>query len=175
LTEFSGKKEKTFFMYSKLYLKSGFGIFEITGSESGIKSVKKVEANDFEDIKPPKPVRDGAIQLEEYFKGKRKEFDLKFDWSGSPEFHQRVWSELVKIPFGRTCSYLDIAEKLGDKKSVRAVGQANRNNPIAIIVPCHRVIAKNGDLHGYFYGLDMKQKLLEHENPLQFGRQTSLF
>ena len=70
---------------------------------------------------------------------------------------------------------MDIAEKLGDKNAVRAVGQANRNNPIAIIVPCHRVVAKNGDLQGYFYGLDMKQKLLEHENPMQFGRQISLF
>jgi methylated-DNA-[protein]-cysteine S-methyltransferase len=70
---------------------------------------------------------------------------------------------------------LSIAEKLGDPKAIRAVGQANKHNPIAIIVPCHRVIAKNGDLQGYFYGLDFKRRLLELENPMSFARQGSLF
>lgn len=162
-------------MYSKLYLKSDFGVFEIAGSERGVRSVRLAPYERFDDAKVPKPVRDCAIQMDEYFRKKREKFDLKFDWEGAPEFHQKVWKALLKIPYGRTCSYLDIAERLGDKNAVRAVGQANRNNKIVIAVPCHRVIAKSGDLHGYFYGLEMKQKLLEHENPLQFGRQISLF
>jgi methylated-DNA-[protein]-cysteine S-methyltransferase len=86
-----------------------------------------------------------------------------------------VWNLLQEIPYGHTTSYLALADKLGDKKAVRAVGQANRHNPIAIIVPCHRCIAKNGDLQGYFYGLDTKRQLLELENPLSFARQGSLF
>ncbi len=162
-------------MLSKLYLQSDFGIFEITGSHLGVRSVRMVEKQDFDDAKVAGCVKECAIQLEQYFRKKRETFKLKFDYSGKPEYHKKVWKELVKVPYGRTCSYLDIAEKLGDKNAVRAVGQANRNNPIAIIVPCHRVVAKNGDLQGYFYGVDMKQKLLEHENPLQFGRQISLF
>jgi methylated-DNA-[protein]-cysteine S-methyltransferase len=81
----------------------------------------------------------------------------------------------LKIPYGHTTTYQAIAENLGDKKAVRAVGQANRHNPIAIIVPCHRCIAKSGELQGYFYGLDMKRQLLELENPLSFARQGSLF
>ena len=162
-------------MYTKLYIKSDFGVFEIAGSEKGVKSIRMSPSEQFDDAKVAKPVRDCAIQLDEYFRKKRTKFDLKFDWEGTPKYHQKVWAELLKIPFGRTCSYLDIAEKLGDKNAVRAVGQANRNNQIPIIIPCHRVIAKTGDLHGYFYGLEMKQKLLEHENPLQFGRQISLF
>jgi methylated-DNA-[protein]-cysteine S-methyltransferase len=81
----------------------------------------------------------------------------------------------MKIPYGHTTSYSAIAKQLENPDSVRAVGQANRENPIAIIIPCHRVIAKSGDLQGYFYGLDMKRKLLELENPMSFGEQGSLF
>ena len=115
------------------------------------------------------------VQLDEYFKGQRKEFDLSFDWSEATPFYKAVWKELLKIPYGHTTSYLKIAERLGDAKAVRAVGQANRNNPIAIIVPCHRVIASNGELHGYFYGLDFKRKLLALENPMAFSAQGELF
>jgi methylated-DNA-[protein]-cysteine S-methyltransferase len=97
------------------------------------------------------------------------------DWDGAAYFNRADWGELVKIPNGRTTSYSAIAEKIGNPTAVRAVGLANRNNPIAIIVPCHRVIAKSGDLHGYFYGLDMKRRLLELENPMSFARQGSLF
>ena len=162
-------------MLSKIYLKSDFGIFEISGSYKGVRSIKLVDKMGFDDAKVAGCIKECAIQMEAYFKNQLESFELKLDWSDKPEFHKKVWNVLLEIPFGRTCSYLDIAEKLGDKNAVRAVGQANRNNPIAIVVPCHRVIAKNGNLQGYFYGLDMKQKLLEHENPLQFGRQISLF
>ena len=155
---------------------SPFGLFEITGSELGVRSVKLSE-NPVESTKGPlpQPLESCVTQLEEYFARKRKNFELLLDWSGAPDFHQQVWAELIKIPYGHTFSYSGIAERLGDPNKMRAVGQANRNNPIAIIVPCHRVIAKNGDLQGYFYGLNMKRKLLELENPMSFASQGSLF
>jgi methylated-DNA-[protein]-cysteine S-methyltransferase len=157
------------------FVDTNFGIFKMTGSELGIREVVLTNHKEKSDSKLPKVVQEGKRQLEEYFEGKRTQFDVKLDWSGAPDFHIKVWKELLQIPFGRTTSYLAIAEKLGDKKAVRAVGQANKHNPIAIIVPCHRVVAKNGDLHGYFYGVDMKRQLLEWENPIQFGAQGSLF
>jgi methylated-DNA-[protein]-cysteine S-methyltransferase len=82
---------------------------------------------------------------------------------------------LLKVPYGHTTSYSAIANAIGQPAAVRAVGMANRNNPIAIIVPCHRVIAKTGHLQGYFYGLDVKRQLLELENPMSFARQETLF
>lgn len=154
---------------------SPFGCFRIEGSERGIRSVQLVSDKPCPVGPIPRALRDCIVQLDEYFRGRRRVFDLKLDWSGSTDFNKSVWRELRQIPYGRTTSYLRIAEKLGDPKAIRAVGQANRRNPIAIIVPCHRVIAKNGDLQGYFYGLDMKRKLLELENPLSFARQGSLF
>lgn len=162
-------------MLEKTHFLSPFGCFEIQGSELGISSVKLV------DLKPcpagpiPPVLRDCVIQLNEYFRGERQTFDLTLDFGAASDFYKSVWNELLQIPYGHTTSYSRIAEKLGDPKSVRAVGQANRNNPIAIIVPCHRCIAKSGDLQGYFYGLDFKRQLLELENPLSFARQGSLF
>lgn len=79
------------------------------------------------------------------------------------DFQKRVWNELLKIPYGKTISYMQLAINLGDKKSIRAAGTANGKNPVAIIVPCHRVIGSNGDLVGYGGGLDKKKWLLEHE------------
>lgn len=162
-------------MLEKAYLSSSFGCFEITGSELGIASVKRIDQEVRQELPIPTCLQDCVQQLDAYFKGTQKEFDLKLDWSGAPEFHKAVWAELIKIPYGRTTSYSAIAEKLGDVKAMRAVGMANRNNPIPIIVPCHRVIAKNGELQGYYYGLEMKRKLLELENPMSFAEQGSLF
>lgn len=163
-------------MIQTTYCPSIFGCFEIKGSDKGLQSVKLVDKKpciQFKEV--PDLLNDCVQQLSEYFNGQRKRFDLKLDWSGQPEFSQMVWKELLTIPFGRTTSYSAIAEKLKNPMAVRAVGMANRNNPIAIIVPCHRVIAKNGDLQGYFYGLDMKLELLALENPMSYGRQGSLF
>ena len=120
-------------------------------------------------------LRDCVQQLDEYFSGERRNFDLKLDFGGAPDYYKAVWQELLKIPYGHTTSYQAIADKLGDPNAVRAVGQANRHNPIAVIVPCHRCIAKSGDLQGYFYGLAVKRQLLELENPMSFARQGSLF
>ena len=101
-------------------------------------------------------------QLEEYFSGTRKSFDIKLAPAGTA-FQQSVWQALQKIPYGRTASYKDIAEKIHNSKAFRAVGMANNKNPIAIIIPCHRVIGSNGRLVGYAGGLDLKQQLLELE------------
>ena len=154
---------------------SPFGCFEIKGSDLGISSVKMVNTTPCPAGPIPPVLKSAVVQLNEYFQGNRTSFDLKINYGQSPSFYQSVWKELQKIPYGRTTSYLAIAEKLGDSKAVRAVGQANKNNPIAIIVPCHRCIAKSGELQGYFYGLDMKRQLLELENPMSFARQGSLF
>lgn len=112
------------------------------------------------------PVTDACIrELNEYFFNGRTGFDVKLKFHGSG-FQQDVWNQLLKIPFGKTTHYLDIAVKVGDPKSVRAVGLANGQNPIAIIVPCHRVIGKDGSLVGYGGGLDKKIWLLKHEGAL---------
>ena len=104
-------------------------------------------------------------QLSEYFARTRTTFDLPLQPSGTP-FELRVWEELRAIPFGATLSYSEIARRLGDVRSTRAVGAANGKNPIPIIVPCHRVVGANGELTGFGGGLDRKRWLLEHEGAL---------
>ena len=101
-------------------------------------------------------------QLDEYFKDERQSFDLELDPDGS-DFEKQVWTELQEIPFGTTTTYGDIARKLGDSGASRAVGLANASNPIAIVIPCHRVIGADGDLTGYAGGLHRKRWLLAHE------------
>ncbi len=105
--------------------------------------------------------RAGA-QLQEYFAGKRKSFDLPLAPEGTP-FQQKVWKALLEIPYGETRSYGDIARNIGQEKASRAVGMANNKNPIAIIIPCHRVVGSNGKLVGYAGGLDIKEQLLNLE------------
>lgn len=101
-------------------------------------------------------------QIMEYFQGKRKSFDFKYELRGT-EFQKKVWNALLEIPYGETRSYQEIAEMIGNKKASRAVGMANNRNPITIVVPCHRVIGKNGKLVGYFGGVEMKESLINIE------------
>ncbi|MDC7220684.1 MAG: methylated-DNA--[protein]-cysteine S-methyltransferase [Spirochaetales bacterium] len=101
-------------------------------------------------------------QLDQYFKGERKEFTLPLIYRGTP-FEERVWTELLQVPYGTTRSYGEQAVRLGDIKAVRAVAGANSRNRIAIIIPCHRIIGKKGKLTGYAGGLDRKARLLEWE------------
>lgn len=109
-------------------------------------------------------LKEAAQQLREYFRGERKEFQLPLQLNGTP-FQKAVWKALLQIPYGETKSYQDIAESIGNPKAVRAIGQANKANPISIIVPCHRVIGKNGQLTGYAGSrTDIKAKLLQIEN-----------
>ena len=102
-------------------------------------------------------------QLDEYFRGVRRNFDLPLCPHGT-EFQKKVWQALLKIPYGEVCSYIDIANEIGSAKAFRAVGGANNKNPIPIIIPCHRVIGKNGKLVGYAGGLEIKKFLLEIES-----------
>lgn len=101
-------------------------------------------------------------QLEEYFSGRLQNFDLPLKPKGT-DFQKQVWKALLTIPYGETKSYEDIAKQIGKEKAVRAVGGANHVNPISIVIPCHRVIGKNGNLTGYGGGLEVKEKLLELE------------
>lgn len=103
------------------------------------------------------------LEYEEYFAGTRQQFDVATDAQGTV-FQKQVWSMLTKIPFGETWSYQDLAIAIDNPKAVRAVGLANGKNPISIIVPCHRVIGKNGKLTGYAGGIENKQQLLVHES-----------
>ncbi|MBT3382427.1 MAG: methylated-DNA--[protein]-cysteine S-methyltransferase [Prolixibacteraceae bacterium] len=109
-------------------------------------------------------------QLNEYFSGKRKTFDLKINAAGT-EFQHKVWGYVKNIVFGKTASYLEIAKQTGSEKNTRAVGLANGKNPIPIIIPCHRIIGSNGKLTGYAGGLERKRWLLQHE--LKFTKPTN--
>lgn len=110
----------------------------------------------------PKKLANVRKQVNEYSTGKRQEFAFEREMDG-PDFHKEVWEALMDIPFGKTTSYGAIAKKLGQPNAARAVGAANGANPIALIVPCHRVIGSDGTLTGYGGGLPLKRKLLEHE------------
>lgn len=107
-------------------------------------------------------LRETARQLDEYFAGKRRQFDVALDFAGT-DFQKQVWQALLTIPFGHTRTYLDIARQIGNEKAVRAVGAANGRNPISIIAPCHRVIGSSGELTGFAGGLRAKQILLTLE------------
>ncbi len=108
-------------------------------------------------------IRETVKQLDEYFRGDRKIFNILLAPKGT-EFQIKVWEELKKIKYGETKSYKEIADKIGIEKGARAVGGANNKNPILILIPCHRVIASSGDLSGYAGGIKIKKKLLEMEN-----------
>ena len=115
-------------------------------------------------IRQKTPLLEQAMeQLKEYFAGERKEFDLPLSLHGT-KFQIEDWKALQTIPYGETRSYQQIAEQLGNPKASRAVGMANHRNPIAVIIPCHRVIGKNGSLTGYAEGVEIKQALLELEH-----------
>ena len=107
-------------------------------------------------------LKEAINELNEYLDGNRSSFDLPLEPKGT-EFQKKVWNALKEIPYGETRSYGEIAKIIGNEKAARAVGMANNKNPIAIIVPCHRVIGANGKLVGYAGGLDLKEKLLQLE------------
>ena len=146
----------------KSYYKSSIGILEIICENNKLISMKIVD-NILENAIETDFTKKIKLQLDEYFSGKRQNFDIKINPKGT-EFQKLVWKELKKISYGKTKSYSDIAKLIGNKNAQRAVGSACNRNPIMIIIPCHRVIPKNGNLGGYAYGDSIKQKLLEIEN-----------
>jgi len=143
--------------------------FDIIISKSGVREIlinKKSESDDFSKVIQISPEDQKVIkvfaQLNEYFNRQRKEFDFPLEILGT-DFQKEVWDELIKIPYGETISYGELANRMGDKNLMRAVAAANGANPIPIVIPCHRVIGADGSLTGYGGGLDVKQKLLELE------------
>jgi methylated-DNA-[protein]-cysteine S-methyltransferase len=122
-------------------------------------------------IRDERRLRPATIQLEEYFAGARTRFDLRLAPRG-PQFQKAVWAALLRIPFGDTASYGDIARAIGKPAASRAIGGANHRNPIAIVIPCHRVIGADGSLTGYGGGLDCKRLLLQLERAVVDGRMT---
>ena len=155
------------------FLQTPIGELEIIADENSVLSVT------FNDVKSEKTnVNENEIsikckqQLQEYFNESRKIFELTLNFKGT-DFQNKVWTELQNISICKTISYLQLAKNLGDAKYIRAAATANGKNPFAIIVPCHRVIGKDGSLTGYAGGLWRKQWLLEHENNI--NKQVSLF
>jgi methylated-DNA-[protein]-cysteine S-methyltransferase len=144
------------------YYDSPIGILEIMGTEKAITGVHFVEKKIDPEPSIPLPLKVCCKQLYEYFVGDRKEFSVTLQFEGT-EFQKKVWNQLLKIPFGTTVSYKDIAEAIKNVKAVRAVGNANGRNNITILIPCHRVIAHDGTLGGYGGGLWRKEWLLDHE------------
>lgn len=143
------------------YIQSPVGILEITGSSIGIRSILFINEA-IEPTEVPAALQDCVNQLNEYFAGTRQQFNLVIDPVGT-DFQLKVWAQLQTIPFGKTISYLDLAQLTGRKTNTRAVGNANGKNKINIIVPCHRVIGSNGKLTGYGGGLWRKEILLKLE------------
>ena len=141
----------------------GLCAISIRGGKEGISAELSGRRVDFSMTVDGKRHREAEKQLEEYFAGKRKAFDVPLDLWGTP-FQQEVWKALLRIPYGETRSYRDIAQSVGSPKAVRAVGGANGKNPVPVIVPCHRVIRSDGNLGGYGGGLDIKRELLDLEN-----------
>lgn len=153
------------------YISTPLGSAKLEGNENGLNRVTVLEQNEPESTIIPDVLIDAAYQLNEYFEGKRRYFDLLLNPEGT-EFQKKVWSLLSEIPYGKTVSYLELSKRLGDVKAIRAVASANGKNPLWIIIPCHRVIGSDGSLTGYAGGLHRKKWLLNHESP---SRQQSLF
>ncbi|MEO9209524.1 MAG: methylated-DNA--[protein]-cysteine S-methyltransferase [Ginsengibacter sp.] len=150
-----------------IYYSSPIGMLKIIATETHIQEI--IFMDDKEALNTKKiSTSENAIlkkckkELDQYFKGKRKQFSVSIHQEGTP-FQEKVWNELLNIPFGKTVSYAHISEAIQNKKAVRAVGTANGSNHLPIIVPCHRVIGANGKLTGYGGGIWRKQWLIEHE------------
>ena len=149
-------------MTEKFYYKSPIGILEIELGNDTIQRLRVVESCSkisertgyFAEV---------AKQLDEYFTGKRTKFELNISPKGT-EFQKKVWAELLKIPYGKTKSYQEIAEAIGNTNAQRAVGSACNKNPILLIIPCHRVVSKSGKLTGFACGIDRKEQLLKLED-----------
>lgn len=151
------------------YYDSPIGILEISTTEEELISILYVDEKR-ENTEQPKILKEVIKQIQEYFNGERKEFDIKFKLKGT-EFQEKVWNALTHIPYGETVSYKYIATKIGNEKAVRAVGNTNGRNIINIVVPCHRVIGSNKSLTGYGGGLDRKLWLLQHEEKFSKTKQ----
>jgi methylated-DNA-[protein]-cysteine S-methyltransferase len=144
-----------------LFYQSPVGWLKIEATDKAVIAIGFLENGDAADD-PNTLTKEAFRQLKEYFAKKRTIFDLPLELTGT-DFQKTVWTELLKIPFGKTISYLELAKWIGNLKAIRAVGHANGQNPLPIVIPCHRVIGSDGSLTGYGGGLWRKKWLLQHE------------
>lgn len=158
--------EKTTVYFSRI--ESPAGPLLLGATEKGLRYLQfyrgklPVPAKDEVWIESPERLQPCEQQLQAYFRGELREFTCKLDLIGT-QFQKDCWQALLRVPYGKTCSYADIAREIGRPNAFRAVGQANHDNPIAIIIPCHRILGANGTLTGYGGGLNTKEKLLRLE------------
>ena len=151
-------------MKKSVIINTPLGPAQIQGNEQGISAVRILSETKPASEIIPADLQQAKHQLDLYFSGELKEFDLKLNPEGT-EFQQKIWKLLLNIPFGRRISYLELAKEFGDPKAIRAVAVANGKNPLWILIPCHRVVGSDGSLTGYAGGLWRKKWLLEHEAP----------
>lgn len=148
---------------------SPLGLLHLKATEDALVEIYFIEEVEEEFQESPNSsstiISRAVEQLNEYFEGKRTDFDLPLSPEGT-KFQRQVWSELRSIPFGSTITYSRLSEKLDNPKAIRAVGRANGQNPIPIIIPCHRVVGSNNELTGYSGGIERKRRLLQHEGAL---------
>ncbi len=147
------------------WCRSPIGLLKISGTEHGIEKISFARSKSTGTGAPPDELRPAVRELEEYFRGERRDFTIRLAPAGTG-FQARVWAELEKIPFGGTATYGGIAAALNNPGAARAVGGANHLNPISIVIPCHRVIGAGSELRGYGGGLWRKRWLLEHERSM---------
>lgn len=154
------------------FCKTPIGTAELKADNNGLLSVKFIDL-DITDVssRVPRILKEPIKQLTAYFNGELKEFNLKLNLKGT-KFQKKVWQLLLKIPYGKTLSYLELSRQFGDESAIRAVAHANAVNPLWVIIPCHRVIGSDGSLTGYAGGLWRKEWLLNHE---QNTHQIKLF
>jgi methylated-DNA-[protein]-cysteine S-methyltransferase len=142
----------------------------IKATNSGLISINVVLDKKMPQLEQSNPITEQTSdELNAYFEGKAKSFDVKFDLQVGTEFQRKVWNQLLTIPYGKTISYQDLANQLGNPLCIRAAASANGRNPIPIIIPCHRVIGSDNSLTGYALGIEFKRQLLALENPKRFG------
>ncbi len=146
----------------KSTIQTPIGFLEVTTSQQFLLSVSFVDSINPSTDHEPEIMQESLRQIDEYFKGMRKDFDLRLNPQGT-EFQLKVWDEVKNTGYGKTASYLEIAIKTGSKNNTRAVGLANGKNPIPVVIPCHRIIGTKGNLTGYAGGLERKKWLLQHE------------
>ncbi len=156
--------------FSRSTYEAPFGVLTVVGSDLGIRYLmfsndahpKPLENLHISDTEIHDSVSDAITQLDEYFTGSRRDFDLPLDLRGT-EFQVAAWNALADIPYGRTASYGQQAASIGRPKAVRAIGGANGRNPVAIVLPCHRIVGADGSLTGFGGGIAVKEWLLDHE------------
>ena len=159
--------------FSRRTCEAPFGVVTVIGSDLGIRFVmfsndahpKPLEKLHISDTEMHDSVNDAITQLDEYFAGSRRDFELPLDLQGT-EFQIAAWNALAEIPYGRTASYGQQAASIGRPKAVRAIGGANGRNPVAIVLPCHRIVGADGSLTGFGGGIEVKKWLLDHEQSI---------